>query len=146
MTPIVKTSCSGCCICTLTCLYHRSRRSVAAHASPSRRGTLLELRTAILEQRTAVEEVYRAWQAWGLWVLTALILFYIGKKVRLTPLPFYLSLPTILTLPVVETSKATIAFYVKSALDIKAWLKEVDQHFSWLAIVIVMVLCVYLCF
>lgn len=118
----------------------------ACAAKPSRRGTLLELRTAILEQRTAVEEIYRAWQAWGLWVLTALILFYIGKKVRLTPLPFYLSLPTILTLPVVETSKATIAFYVKSALDIKAWLKEVDQHFSWLAIVIVMVLCVYLCF
>ena len=67
-------------------------------------------------------------------MLTALILFYLGKKARLTrltPLPFYLSLPTILTLPVVETSKATIAFYVKSALDTKAWLKEVDQACSY---------------
>jgi len=45
-------------------------------------------------------------------------------KARLTPLPFYLSLPTILTLPVVETSKATIAFYVKSALDTKAGSKK----------------------
>ncbi len=142
MTSIVKTSCSGCRICTLPCLYYRSRQSVAAHASSSRRGTLLKRK----KRMEAFQEFHRVWQAWGFWVMIAGTIYCIGAKARLTPVPKYFRLPTLLTLPVVEASKTAVAFYTQSGLHSKARIRQFYRRygsFSHLAIVIVMLLCIY---
>lgn len=142
MTSIVKTSCSGCCICTLPCLYYWPRQSLAAHASSSGQGGSVEIKTKV----EALQEFYRALQAWSFWVIIAATVYHIAVKTRLAPVPQHLRLPVLLILPIVEISKSSVTYYSKSALHSRAWMKQFTRRFCSLAVVVVMFWCICFCF